>query len=397
MPSRRGQVRRPRSDGSAVFDAILAPAGYFALPIAHQRGLFRLLEGKRLTLGEICEALELKPRPTNALLAAATSLGLLELSDDRYALTPLAEDYLLESSPTYMGFFLDLSLVGDHSYSAFDRAVGSDSSQRPDQDFASFEQHAEQASVFTRGMHSVSVASALVWPELVDLAGNRLLLDVGGGSGAHSIGVCLRWPELRAIVLDLPPVCDVADEFVARHSLEGRITTRHADMWADPFPPADVHFYSNILHDWPGTFLIQGDSTQITNVDLLSNDVQNRVSADFLIDHDTAGSTAGLDGGGNRFFSQLLPVGSWTLIGSTPHSVPYWMSQVGDTTSTQQQIAYVDPGRSAASYNASQGGIASHAAFMVQARQQSFAYWRPQYMAVSVDRYVRSGFRHPNS
>jgi hypothetical protein len=253
-------VRRPRSDGSAVFDAILAPTGYFALPIAHQRGLFRLLEGKRLTLGAICEALELKPRPANALLAAAASLGLLELSDDRYALTPLAEDYLLESSPTYMGFFLDLSLVGDHSISSFDRAVGSDSSQRPDQDFASFEEHAEQARGFTRGMHSVSVASALVWPQLVDLAGDRLLLDVGGGSGAHSIGACLRWPKLHAIVLDLPPVCDVADEFIARHSLEGRITTRQADMWADPFPPADVHFYSNILHDWPpekGQLLIE--------------------------------------------------------------------------------------------------------------------------------------------
>jgi hypothetical protein len=22
-------------------------------------------------------------------------------------------------------------------------------------------------------------------------------------------------------------------------------------MWADPFPSADVHFYSNIFHDWP--------------------------------------------------------------------------------------------------------------------------------------------------
>lgn len=253
-------MRRPRADGSAVFDAILAPGGYFALPIAHQRGLFRLLEGQRLTAAEISHALELKPRPANALLAVATSLGLLEPSDDRHALTPLAEDYLLESSPTYMGFFLDLGLVVDHSYSAYDQAVASDSSQPPDQDFASFEEQAERARVFTRGMHSVSVAPALIWPNVVDLADDRLLLDIGGGSGAHSIGACLRWRELHAIVLDLPPVCDVADEFVARQGLEGRITTRHADMWADPFPPADVHFYSNILHDWPpekGQFLVE--------------------------------------------------------------------------------------------------------------------------------------------
>ena len=28
-------------------------------------------------------------------------------------------------------------------------------------------------------------------------------VDVGGGSGAHSIGACLHWPQLAAIVLDM--------------------------------------------------------------------------------------------------------------------------------------------------------------------------------------------------
>jgi cyclopropane fatty-acyl-phospholipid synthase-like methyltransferase len=146
------------------------------------------------------------------------------------------------------------------SYAAIDQAVSTGSPQSPPGDFASFEEQIERARAFTRGMHSISVGRGFAWPELVDLAGDLVMLDVGGGSGAHSIGACLHWPQLAAIVLDMPPVCDVAEEFVAGQRLEDRITTQRADMWDDPFPHADLHFYSNILHDWPpekGRFLIE--------------------------------------------------------------------------------------------------------------------------------------------
>jgi hypothetical protein len=37
-------------------------------------------------------------------------------------------------------------------------------------------------------MHSASIGPAMVWPRKVDLAKNLIMLDIGGGSGAHSIG-----------------------------------------------------------------------------------------------------------------------------------------------------------------------------------------------------------------
>src|SRR5262245_7361671 len=97
-------------------DSLLRPAGYFGIASAHRRGLFQLLDGKRMTASEICEALELRPRPVNALLAVATSLGLLDRSDERYSLTEQAEDYLLPDSPTYLGSFFDLLTAGDWSF-----------------------------------------------------------------------------------------------------------------------------------------------------------------------------------------------------------------------------------------------------------------------------------------
>ena len=42
----------------------------------------------------------------------------------------------------------------------------------------------------------------------------------------------------------------VAEEFIADYDLQTRIRAHAGDMWTDPFPPADVHFYSMIYHDW---------------------------------------------------------------------------------------------------------------------------------------------------
>jgi len=164
---------------------------------------------------------------------------------------PLADDRAIHDALSGFRCFCALLVAQDRRTLSWPQAVLSGVPQSAVGDFASFEEQAERARTFTRGMHGLSLGPSRVWPELVDLAGELTLLDVGGGSGAHAIGACLRWPQLRAVVLDLPAVCDVAAEFVAQHGLRARIATRHCDMWADDFPPADVHFYGNVLHDWP--------------------------------------------------------------------------------------------------------------------------------------------------
>src|SRR4029077_5117548 len=63
-------------------------------------------------------------------------------------------------------------------------------------------------------------------------------------------GAALKFPRLRGIVFDAAPVCEVAAEFIADYDLQTRIRAHAGDMWRAPFPPADVHFYSMIYHDW---------------------------------------------------------------------------------------------------------------------------------------------------
>jgi ubiquinone/menaquinone biosynthesis C-methylase UbiE len=236
-------------------------AGPAAL-VAHDLKLFPLLAAQPRTLAEVCEALHLAARPAEALLSVCVVLGLMQVQDGRYSLTSTAEDYLLEGSPTYIGGFWDFVIANHAMFScaSVKQAVLTNASQvyRGAEMFKAHEEQANLARAFTRAMHGTSMGPALAWPEVVDLSRHRVMLDVGGGSGAHCIGATRRWPSLHAIVFDLAPVCEVAQEFITRSASRSRIQTQVGDMWTDPFPAADLHFYSWIYHDWPrerGQFL----------------------------------------------------------------------------------------------------------------------------------------------
>src|SRR6266581_164305 len=174
-----------RTEARPLWDLVLNAFAAHALLVAYRLGLFPLLAEKPRTLAEVCESLVLESRPAQAMLSYCTALGLLELHGDQYALTVLAEDYLLESSPTYWAPVFELVITNPRltSYPDWEKAVRTNTAQiyggeRP---FESHDAQAELARTFTRGMHSVSMAPASAWPDVLDLSPNSVMLDVGGG------------------------------------------------------------------------------------------------------------------------------------------------------------------------------------------------------------------------
>lgn len=248
------KIRKPRTDDRLPWNILFAVWGTPASLVAHQLRLFSLLAEQPSSLDEICEAKDLKRRPAEAILAVTTSLGITRFRRGRYSLTPAGEDYFVESSPTYRGASLDWNIANYPVFSveSLMQAVMRDSPRAygGGEIFKSHEEQEELARKFTHTMHSASMAAASGWPGKINLAKHRVMLDVAGGSGAHSIGAVDRWPKLNAVVFDTAPVCEVASKIISNYSLQARIGTRIGDMWKDPFPSADLHFYSMIFHDW---------------------------------------------------------------------------------------------------------------------------------------------------
>src|SRR6185369_17533102 len=103
------------------------------------------------------------------------------------------------------GPYLDLTIANSSVYSleSLEKALFTDAQQvygGGREMFTVHDEQAELARVFTLSMHASSMGPGLSWPGLLDLSKTRQMLDVGGGSGAHSIGACLRWPNLRATI-----------------------------------------------------------------------------------------------------------------------------------------------------------------------------------------------------
>ena len=48
----------------------------------------------------------------------------------------------------------------------------------------------------------------------------------------------------------MAPVSGFVSEYAKKYNLSDRLRSVAGDMWKDPFAPADLHFYSQVFHDW---------------------------------------------------------------------------------------------------------------------------------------------------
>lgn len=248
-------VPKPETDGTVIWDIIFATQAFPAVYVAYELGLFEALAEGPLETQQVMKRLDIQRRPAEAMLSVNASLGLLENSDGRFRLSKTAQEYLLKASPYNLGSVMELVINNDFigSIAKTREAVLNDRSQAygGEDVFASHREQIEQAKRFTKSMHNISMMPALYWPEKLDLSAHEHLIDIGGGSGAHAIGALKAWQHLRGTIFDIEPVCDVAQEFIADYGLSDRLGVATGDMWETALPTGDIHFYSQIFHDWP--------------------------------------------------------------------------------------------------------------------------------------------------
>jgi cyclopropane fatty-acyl-phospholipid synthase-like methyltransferase len=109
----------------------------------------------------------------------------------------------------------------------------------------------EFAAQFTAAMDCRGVYLAQALAKKLDLGGRRSLLDIAGGSGIYACSLCAHFDQLRASVLEKPPVDKITSGAVAKRGFAQRVSVIASNMLAAPLPEGfDVHLFSNVLHDW---------------------------------------------------------------------------------------------------------------------------------------------------
>jgi predicted O-methyltransferase YrrM len=107
------------------------------------------------------------------------------------------------------------------------------------------------AEQFTAAMDCRGIYLAQAAARKLDFSQHHHLLDIAGGSAIYACSFLAHHPHLHATVLEKPPVDRIAAKAIEKRGFTDRINVHAADMLTDALPThADVHLYSNVLHDW---------------------------------------------------------------------------------------------------------------------------------------------------
>lgn len=251
----------PATDASAIFEAFRGSYGTELLTaaVAHF-DLFGRLDRAPRPLAALAAELGLAARPANVLVTALRAMGLLATdADGRLTLSALARNHLIPGAPFDVGDYVGLAAQSPSVLAMVERlrtnrpaaADGTGTAFIYREGVASAMEQAESARHFTLALAGRAKNVAPYLAAAVDLAGARLLVDVGGGTGIYSIALLQRHPALRAIIVDRPEVLKVAAEMATAYGVGDRLSGQPGDMFRDPLPAnADAVLLSNVLHDW---------------------------------------------------------------------------------------------------------------------------------------------------
>lgn len=233
--------------------------GYWVTQIIRAAALYNLaghLASGTNTPAAIAEAESTNPDATRRLMRTCAALGLMTSDDgEHYNSTPLLNT-LHTDAPNSLHYFAVSQSAPGHwlPWGRFPEAIrtGEHQVQTAHGDatvFDYFANHLEEASLFTKSMTNLSVASAVDVAAVLDTKGVKLAMDVGGASG-HVVRAMMKVnPELNGGVFDLPHIVPDAADAAQADGLAERFTAVGGDFFED-VPAADLYVMKYILHDW---------------------------------------------------------------------------------------------------------------------------------------------------
>lgn len=208
----------------------------------------KIAEGAK-TAAEVSAKIKSNERATELLLNGLSSLNLLEKKGSSYELNQLSRNYLVTSSPLYMGGFVRDQKVAE----AWQKLPEVVQTGKP---VATVNQNENAEEFFPKlaaGIFPLNFSTAhTVVSELKldQLPAGSHALDLACGSGVWSIPLAQRNKQVKIDALDFPSVLEVTKEFATRERVADQYSYiqgswRQCKLESDKY---DVIFLGHILH-----------------------------------------------------------------------------------------------------------------------------------------------------
>ncbi len=206
-----------------------------ALLAAVELGLFTEVARGADTEEALAAALGLEPPNGERIVVACLGLGLIRREGGKLVNAPDVERFLVADSRHYAASWMFFTKPDWNEWGRL-----ADHLRRPGRPL---EQNAsvsgitvEEARRYHEATRAVGAGAGRLFARTTDFSGKTRMMDIGGGSGAYCVAACQANPDLRAAVLDLPVVCEVARGYIDEAGLSDRIEAVPCDFNQDDFP-----------------------------------------------------------------------------------------------------------------------------------------------------------------
>ena len=116
--------------------------------------------------------------------------------------------------------------------------------------FDYFKSHPEERAIFNAAMTDLALMSAPALAQAYDFGRFRRLVDVGGGQGSMLATILQRYPEVTAVLFDLPTVVERARPLLASSGVADRCEVVSGDFFQSVPHGGDGYIMRHIIHDW---------------------------------------------------------------------------------------------------------------------------------------------------
>ena len=219
-----------------------------ALMSAVELDLFTAIAGGATTIDAAAAALDIEPVNAERLMVALTAMELLHRDGDQFANADDVQRFLVRGSRSYAGPWMLFSKPRWEAWGKLTehlkrRAADQRRLGMYDETFT-----AEKAREYHEATYSIGMGAARRFHRQVDLGGRRRIMDLGGGSGCYCIVAAQTYPDITAVVLDLPVVVEITREFLVANEVADRVSAQACDFTRDPLPDdADVAIMASNL------------------------------------------------------------------------------------------------------------------------------------------------------
>jgi 3-hydroxy-5-methyl-1-naphthoate 3-O-methyltransferase len=220
------------------------------LAAAVELDVFSQIAAGRRAAKDIAAATRASLRGTSSLLDALTAIGYLQKSRGRYALRPLAAEFLVPGGKDYVGGMAHALSLTWGNWENLTQAVRSG---RPVEAVNVAEKGKEFFPKLVASLFPGSYAASKLAVSHIPANERRKIrkiLDVAAGSGAWSIAFAEAIPNARVTTADFPEMTPITREFAGKHGVADRYDYLERDLRQTDFgrDAYDLVILGHIIH-----------------------------------------------------------------------------------------------------------------------------------------------------